>query len=359
MEIRAGEVYLMKGNEAIGEAAVRAGCMCYFGYPITPQNELTEYMAKRMRELGRVFLQTESEISTINMVYGAASTGVRVMTSTSSPGASLMMEGISYIAGAELPCVIVNVMRGGPGLGGIQPSQSDYFQFVKGGGHGDYKLIVYAPSNLQELVDYIFKAFDIAEKYRNPVAILTDGLLGQMMETVTFPEFINKNENFSWAVGERKNREPNIITSLQLDPKILEQHNLKLAEKYRLAQEKEIVYDLEYIDDAEIILVAYGSTARICKSAIREARNLGLKVGLLRPISLWPFPSKIINKLAEKTKKFIVVEMSLGQMVEDVELAVKGKAEVNFYGRAGGMVPTPKEILKVIIDLQNKGSEKI
>lgn len=353
------EKILMKGNEAIGEAAIVAGCRHYFGYPITPQTELTEYMAKRMPQVQGVFLQAESEVAAINMVYGAAGTGVRVMTSSSSPGISLKQEGISYIAGAELPCVIVNIMRGGPGLGGIQPGQADYFQAVKGGGHGDYRNIVLAPNSVQELVDMTIQAFDLAEQYRNPVMLLGDGALGQMMEPVEF-----KTSNVAplakpWAAnGMRGRKEPNIINSLYLQPEKLEQHNIHLQEKYAGIQAKEARWEELHTDDAEVILVAYGITSRIARTAMEKARSEGMKVGMLRPQTLWPFPEAPLQRLTDKANAFLVLELSAGQMVEDVRLAVNGKKPVAFYGRTGGMMPSPKSVYEQIVKtVQEKGGE--
>lgn len=343
-----GERILMKGNEAIGEAAIKAGCRFFFGYPITPQNELPEYMSRRMPQVDGTFVQAESEVAAINMVYGAAGAGARVMTSSSSPGISLKQEGISYIAGAELPAVIVNIVRGGPGLGGIQPGQGDYFQSVKGGGHGDYRLIVLAPANLQEAVDLVTEAFDLADFYRNPILILGDGLLGQMMEPVEFnsakPRELPVKD---WATNGLRNHggKTNIINSLVLDPNGLEEHNIRLQEKYARIVEAEQRAELISCDDAELVIVAYGSTARIAKTAITQLRDEGLKVGLLRPISLWPFPVKAFESVIPTTKSFLTVEMSAGQMVEDVRLTVNGRKPVQFYGRMGGIVPTPEEIV--------------
>lgn len=348
-----GEKILMKGNEAIAEAAIKAGCRYFFGYPITPQNALPEYMSRRLPEVGGVFLQAESEVAASNMVYGAAGAGARVLTSSSSPGISLKMEGISYIAGAELPAVIVNMMRGGPGLGGIQPSQSDYFQATKGGGHGDYRLVVLAPSSVQEAVDLTMEAFEIADRYRNPVMIVGDGIIGQMMEPVEFKKEIDPADlpKKDWATDGAKGREKNVINSLFLDPRELEKHNLKLKAKYDKMKEKEVRYETYKMDDAELAIVAYGTTARIALSAIELAREKGIKVGLIRPISLFPFPEKIIAEAAGKVNSFLVVEMSAGQMVEDVRLAVNGKKEVYFYGRTGGMVPSPEEIVEEIVKI--------
>ncbi|AZO95631.1 3-methyl-2-oxobutanoate dehydrogenase subunit VorB [Iocasia frigidifontis] len=341
---------LMKGNEAIAEAAIKAGCRYFFGYPITPQNALPEYMSKRLPEVGGVFLQAESEVAASNMVYGAAGAGARVLTSSSSPGISLKMEGISYIAGAELPAVIVNIMRGGPGLGGIQPSQADYFQATKGGGHGDYRLAVLAPSSVQEAVDLTIDAFDIADRYRNPVMILGDGMIGQMMEPVEFKQEIDPADLplKEWATDGARGRKPNIINSLFLDPQKLEDHVMKLEDKYKQMKANEVRYELYKMDDAELAVVAYGTTARISISAVDMARKKGIKAGLIRPISLFPFPEKVINETAEQVVNFLTVEMSTGQMVEDVRLAVNGEKPVYFYGRTGGMVPSPEEILAEI-----------
>lgn len=343
------EKILMKGNEAVGEAAICAGCRYYFGYPITPQSELMAYMAKKLLKMKDAsFVQAESELAAINMVYGAASTGARVMTSSSSPGISLMQEGISYIACSEVPCVVVNMMRGGPGLGDIQPAQGDYFQATKGGGHGDYHLIVLAPSSVQELVDLTMDAFDLADKYRNPAMILGDGLLGQMMEAVEFKERpkVDLPPKESWTLVGCKGRKPHRIVSFDLNPSVLEKMNLVINEKYKKLKEDEVRYESINIENADLIIVAYGTVARIVKTVIQKAKKEGINIGLIRPITLFPFPEKIISKTAERIKKFLVVEMSLGQMIEDVKLAVNGKAEVNFYGRCGGIIPTPIEILK-------------
>ncbi|MGE5630266.1 MAG: 3-methyl-2-oxobutanoate dehydrogenase subunit VorB [Caulobacteraceae bacterium] len=341
---------LWKGNEAIAEAAVKAGCRYFFGYPITPQNEIPEYMSMRLPQVGGCFLQAESEVAAINMVYGAAGAGARVMTSSSSPGISLKQEGITYIAGAQLPCVIVNIIRGGPGLGGIQPAQSDYFQACKGGGHGDYRLIVLAPSSVQEAVDLVQEAFDIADQYRNPVLILGDGMIGQMMEPVEFKEVKKRNlPEKTWAtVGTKGKRNPNIINSLFIDPAECEQHNFRLFEKYKEIESKEVQVEEYNLEGAEIVFVAYGTTSRIVKNAINTLAKEGIKAGLIRPITLWPYPTKTIEKAAAmaNVKAFLTVEMSMGQMVEDVRLAVNGKKPVHFYGRTGGMVPTPKAIVE-------------
>lgn len=353
------EKILMKGNEAIGEAAILAGCRHYFGYPITPQTELTEYMAKRMPQVQGVFVQAESEIAAINMVYGAAGAGARAMTSSSGPGISLKQEGISFLAGAELPCVIVNIMRGGPGLGGIQPSQADYFQATKGGGHGDYHNIVLAPNSVQELVDMTILSFDMADKYRNPVMLLGDGALGQMMEPVVFKASLAQTVEKPWAAtGMRGRSFPNIINSLYLQPDLLEQHNINLQKKYDLIADREIRYESLYTEDAELILVAYGITSRIARSAVDKARAEGLKVGMFRPISLWPFPSKEISALAHSCRGFLTIELSAGQMIEDVRLAVLGIKPVYFYGRTGGNVPSTKEIYRKILQvIHNEGGE--
>ncbi len=341
---------LMKGNEAIAEAAIRANCKHFFGYPITPQTEISAYMAKKMPKIGGVFLQAESEVAAINMVYGAAGAGVRTMTSSSSPGISLKAEGISYIAGADLPCVIVNIVRAGPGLGGIQPAQSDYFQATKGCGHGDYRMIVLAPASIQEVVDCTTNAFDLADKYRMPVMILGDGMLGQMMEPISFPDVeVKQSAEKEWATtGTEMKRKRNIINSLYIQPEELERLLIERYAKYAVIEQNETKYEAENIDDAEIVLVAYGTTARIAKAAMKTARAEGIKVGLIRPITLWPFPSDIIAKTAKTAKAIISVEMSMGQMVEDIRLAVNGTCPVNFYGRTGGMVPTPAGILEEI-----------
>lgn len=350
---------LMKGNEAIGEGAIRAGCRYFFGYPITPQSELPHYLAKRMPEVGGVFLQAESEISSINMVYGAAGAGVRVMTSSSSPGLSLMQEGISYLAGAELPCVIVNVMRGGPGLGNIAPSQSDYFQATKGGGHGDYKLITLAPASVQEIIDLMSKAFDLADQYRTQVMVLGDGILGQMMEPVELGELQDvKQAEKPWAAsGMRGRNKPNIINSLYIVPEQCEEINKKLFAKYDTIIEKEQLWEEYQLEEAEIVLVAYGTSARICKSAVDKARTKGIKAGLVRPITLWPFPNQVLANAAQKAKCFLTVEMSMGQMLEDVRLAVNGARPVHFYGRTGGMVPLVPDVLKEIEKLAAGGGQ--
>ncbi len=348
------ELALMKGNEAIAEAAIRAGVDAYFGYPITPQSEVLEYLTLQRPEerTGMVVLQAESEIASINMVYGAAGTGKKVMTSSSSPGISLMQEGISYIAGAELPCLIVNVVRGGPGLGTIQPSQADYFQATKGGGHGDYRLIVLAPASVQEMADYVDLSFELAFKYRNPAMILTDGLIGQMMEKVELPEQKTRTEEFdqSWVItGKTPDRERNIITSLNLDPDRQYEHNLKLQEKYRSMKE-DVMFERIACDDAEFLLVAYGSSARICQKVVDIARGRGKKIGLLRPQTLYPFPTDEIARLARQVKAMMSVELSAGQMVEDVRLAVNGRVPVSHYGMMGGKIHTPEDVLSAVED---------
>lgn len=343
---------LMKGNEAIAEAAIRAGADAYFGYPITPQSEILEYLmaANPMERTGMVVLQAESEIAAINMVYGGAGCGKKVMTSSSSPGISLKQEGISYIAGAQLPCLIVNVVRGGPGLGTIQPAQSDYFQAVKGGGHGDYHLIVLAPASVQEMADFVELAFDLAFKYRNPAMILSDGAIGQMMEKVYLkPQKQRSTSVPEWATtGKTAGRERNIITSLDLDPYAQEQHLLKLQEKYRQIENNEVRFEEIMVDDAEYLLVAYGTSARVCQKSIQMARAEGIKAGLLRPITLYPFPSGRINTLAPRMKNIISVEMSMGQMVEDVKLAVNGQAPVSHFGHMGGVITEPEEVLEYL-----------
>lgn len=343
------ELRLMKGNEAIAEAAIRAGADGYFGYPITPQSEILEYLmeAKPYETTGMVVLQAESEVAAINMVYGGAGCGKKVMTSSSSPGISLKQEGITYIAGAELPCLIVNVVRGGPGLGTIQPAQSDYFQAVKGGGHGDYHLIVLAPASVQEMADFVELGFDLAFKYRNPAMILSDGAIGQMMEKVWLsPQKERSKEVPEWATtGKPSSRKRNIITSLELDPGRQEIFNQKLVAKYDEIKEKEVRFEEYQCEDADYILVAYGTSARVCQKAVELAREQDIKAGLLRPITLFPFPVKQINKLADRARFMIAVEMSAGQMVEDVMLSVNGKTPVYYYGRMGGIVPTPDEVV--------------
>ncbi|UCF00425.1 MAG: 3-methyl-2-oxobutanoate dehydrogenase subunit VorB [Planctomycetota bacterium] len=342
----------MCGNEALAEAAIVAGCDAYFGYPITPQNEIPAYMSRRMPEEGRVFVQSESELAAINMVFGASATGKRAMTSSSSPGISLMQEGISYLAGAQLPAVIVNVMRGGPGLGNIAPSQSDYFQATRGGGHGDYRTIVLGPSTVQELVDCMPLAFDLADQYRMPVMVLADGILGQMMEPIVLEKKTRRKlPSKDWALTGANGREQNIIRSLWLPEGALEQLNYKLQAKYKQIEKNEVLCEQYEVDDAEIVVVAYGVAARIVRSAVDKARAEGIKAGWLRPITLWPFPTEQVSKAAEDFKIFLTVEMSCGQMLEDVKLAVAGKVPVLFHGRPGGGVLTVDEILGKIRQL--------
>jgi len=342
----------MCGNEALAEAAILAGCDAYFGYPITPQNEIPAYMSRRMPEEGRVFVQSESELAAINMVFGASATGKRAMTSSSSPGISLMQEGISYLSGAELPAVVVNVVRGGPGLGNISPAQSDYFQATRGGGHGDYRTIVLGPSSVQELVDCMPLAFDLADRYRMTVLVLADGILGQMMEPIVLkkkpsPELPNKD----WSLTGAKDREQNIVRSLWLGEGVLERHNYKLKAKYEQVQQNEVLCEQYEVDDAEIVVVSYGVAARIVRGAVTRAREEGIKAGWIRPITLWPFPTEQISNAADEFRIFLTVEMSNGQMVEDVKLAVAGKAPVIFYGRPGGSVPAVDELLDKIKQL--------
>ncbi|MDD5431643.1 MAG: 3-methyl-2-oxobutanoate dehydrogenase subunit VorB [Candidatus Omnitrophica bacterium] len=342
---------LMSGNEAIAEGAIKAGCRFYAGYPITPQNELIAYMSSRMPEVKGVFIQAESELAAINMVYGASAAGVRAMTSSSSPGVSLKQEGISYIAGAELPAVIVNVMRGGPGLGNIAPAQSDYFQATRGGGHGDYRSIVIAPSAVQEAFDLMFLGFGLADKYRNPVIVLTDGMLGQMMEPIKVASCkFQVSSKKPWALTGCAGRKPNIVKSFFLAEGALEIANLKLQEKYKTIQEKEQRFEGLFLDDANIILVAYGSMARVAKGAVGALRRNGKKVGLIRPITLWPFPSKVFKSICQRNKKskVLVIEMSYGQMIEDVLLSVNGKLPVEFIGKSGGGIPSEEDIINKI-----------
>jgi len=348
------EKVLMKGNEALAEAAICAGCHHFFGYPITPQTELAAYMAKKMPKIGGTYLQAESELASINMVLGAAAAGVRTMTSTSSPGLSLMTEGISYIAGCDLPCLIVNVQRGGPGLGGIQPSQADYYQATKATGHGDFQLIVLAPSTVQEMVDMVFLAFELGEKYRMPAMLFSDGLLGQMMEPVELPEpgTVKVSEK-PWAVtGHNNERTHNIVNSLYLEPDLLEKTVRARYERYAQCQATEQRCEELMVDDADIVLVAYGASSRVCRSAVVEARAQGIKVGMIRPITVWPFPVDAIKKAAEHAKAFLTVEMSMGQMVDDVRLALNGARPTYFYGRTGGMIPSPAEVLEEIKKIQ-------
>ena len=351
---------LMKGNEAIGEAAVRAGGIHYFAYPITPQSEVGEYLVKRLPEVNGVFVQAESEVAVGNMLFGAASSGKRVFTTSSSPGISLMQEAISYIAGANLPAVFINIMRGGPGLGGILPAQSDYFQSTKGGGHGDYRLLVLAPSTVQEAVDLVMLAFDLAEKYRNPVMVLGDGMIGQMMEAVEFPEGIKETDDpktMNWPATGCEGRDRRIIKSLFLDPYALEKNSFELAEKYKQMQAEEIRFELYKVkDDNQILITSYGTMARICQTVIDELEEEGVSVGLLRPITLYPFPEAEIHKqgIKDNIKAVLSVEMSVGQMVEDVDKALRGKKPVEFFGRTGGIVPSPEEVKDYIYKLLKK-----
>ena len=346
------EKVLMKGNEAIAEAAIKAGCRHYFGYPITPQTEIAAYMAKRMPKIGGTFLQAESEIAAINMVYGVSAAGKRVMTSSSSPGIALKSEGLSYLAGADLPSLVVNVQRGGPGLGGIQPSQSDYFQATKAGGHGDFRMIVLAPASVQEMADLTITGFDLADKYRMTSMILADGTMGQMMEPVEIRESDEiKQYDKPWAVtGTGGVREHNIVNSLYLKPDELEKGNFARYEKYKQIEETEARYEEFMMDDAEICVVAFGIAARVSQNAITEARKQGIKVGMIRPITLWPFPKKPMLEVADRVKKFISVEMSMGQMIEDIELAIRCKKPVELCNRVGGMIPSPEEVLAKIIE---------
>ena len=345
----------MKGNEALAEAAIQAGCDAYFGYPITPQSEILEYLSREMPKYNRIVLQAESEVASINMVYGAAGAGFRAMTTSSSPGFSLMQEGISYIAGAELPCLLANVNRAGPGLGTIQPGQGDYFQSTKGGGHGDYRLIVLAPSSVQEMADFVFLGFDLADKYRNPALILSDGAIGQMMEKVTFGKYKAMKFDKPWATtGKKESRKRNYITSLHIKPEMMEEHNNKLTAKYKIIQENEVRFEEIETKDADYILVAYGLCARICHKAVDLAREKGIKAGLLRPITLFPYPTKKLEELSHKAKLMLTVELNSGQMVEDVKLAVNGKVPVEFYGRMGGMLPKPEELVEKLENLIQK-----
>ncbi len=352
------EKVLMKGNEVLAESAMRAGCKHFFGYPITPQTELSAYMSKHMPKIGGTFLQAESEVAAINMVYGAAAAGARAMTSSSSPGISLKSEGVSYIAGADLPAVIINVMRGGPGLGSIQPSQSDYWQATKALGHGDFQMVVYAPSTVQEMADYTYKAFDIADEYRMPVMILADGLLGQMMEPVELRDPIEKLPERPWAcTGHNNEREHNVANSLYLTAEDLDRINHERFERYELIKEREQISEEFLCDDADIIVVAFGAAARIARNAVRAAREQGIKAGLFRPVTLWPFPVDALEKTVGHAKGYLTVEMNMGQMVEDVRLVVAGRAPVEFYGRTGGVIPTPDEVLDAIVAFDQKVGE--
>ncbi len=349
---------LMKGNEAIAEAAIIAGCRHYFGYPITPQTEIAAYMAKKMPKIGGTFLQAESEIAAINMVYGVSATGKRVMTSSSSPGISLKGEGLSYLAGADLPALVVNVQRGGPGLGGIQPSQSDYFQATKGGAHGDFHMIVLAPSSVQEMADLTVKGFDLADKYRMTAMVLADGTMGQMMEPVSLDYDIAQPVAKPWATtGTKMEREHNIVNSLFLAPDELEKTNFERYEKYSKIEETEVMYEEYMMDDAEICIAAFGIAARVSKNAINEARKQGIKVGLIRPITLWPFPTAPFKKAADKVKEIISVELSMGQMIEDVKLATDCRVPVTLCNRTGGMIPSPEQVLEAIVKAAKGGTK--
>ena len=348
---------LMKGNEAIALAAIKGGADAFFGYPITPQNEIPEYLSKYMLSHGKVFVQAESEVAAINMVYGAAGTGARVMTSSSSPGIALKQEGISYLCGAELPCVIVSVMRGGPGLGGIQPSQADYYQATRGGGNGDYNLLVYAPETIQETIDILKESFDIADTYRNPVMVLVDGLIGQMMESVDLDKEVKhrdlKPKNYQ-TNGRKNHGSKNIINSLHLNPVELEKHNIHLQEKYQLAKKNEVRVETFGLDDADYVIVAYGTMARIARSSIQMLREQGIKVGMIRPITLWPYPKQTFESINPKCKGVLVCEMSMGQMLDDVLISNKNRHKVGFFGRSGGMVPEPEEVVEAILNFDDK-----
>ena len=349
------EKVLMKGNEALAEAALRAGCRYFFGYPITPQTELAAYMSKRMPKVGGTFLQAESEIAAINMVYGASAAGARVMTSSSSPGISLKGEGISYMAGADLPGVIINVQRGGPGLGGIQPSQADYWQATRALGHGDFRVVVYAPSTVQEMADLAFTAFDVADQYRTPVMILADGMLGQMMEPVVMPEPRDEQVEKPWATTGHKHKRPhNVVNSLYLTADELERLNVERYERYAVIERDEQRAETFLVEDADVVVVAFGASARVARSAVVEARAKGVKAGLIRPITLWPFPVDALEAAVPTAKAFLTVEMNMGQMVDDVRLAVNGRRPVEFFGRTGGVIPTPVEVLAQIEDLNDR-----
>ena len=353
-----GEKVLMKGNEAIAEAAIKAGCHHYFGYPITPQTEIAAYMSKRMPKIGGTFLQAESEVAAINMVIGVSSTGKRVMTSSSSPGVSLKSEGISYLAGCDLPALVVNVQRGGPGLGGIQPSQSDYFQATKGGSHGDYHNIVLAPASVQEMATLTQKGFELADKYRMVSMILADGTLGQMMEPVEIEEVSDNQVEKPWALtGTGMKREHNIVNSLYLKPDLLEKKNIERFEKYKLVEENEVMYEEYMLDDADICVVAFGISSRVARNAVNMARAQGIKAGLLRPITLWPFPKKPLFEASKHCKAFISVEMNMGQMIQDIELAIRCSRPVYLCNRTGGMIPSPDEVLQKIVEVNNGGAK--
>ena len=347
------EKVLMKGNEAIAEAAIRAGCRHYFGYPITPQTEIAAYMAKKMPKIGGIFLQAESEIASINMVYGAAAAGMRVMTSSSSPGISLKSEGLSYIAGSDVPALVVNVQRGGPGLGGIQPSQSDYFQATKGGGHGDYRMIVLAPASVQEMASLTIKGFNLADKYLMTAMILADGTIGQMMEPISFEDAEIETYDKPWALtGTDCRRKHNIVNSLYLKPDELEQKNFERYERYKIVEENEPMWEEYMMEDAELCVVAFGIASRVAKNAVVAAREEGIKVGLIRPITLWPFPTKALAAAADKVKGFISVELNMGQMIEDIRLATGCKRPVSLCNRTGGMIPSPDQVLDAIRNTQ-------
>ena len=349
------EKELWKGNEAVAEAAIRAGCKYFFGYPITPQNEIPEYLSLHLPQVGGCFIQAESEVAAINMVYGAAGCGVRAMTSSSSPGISLKQEGITYMCGAELPAVIVNMMRGGPGLGTIQPAQGDYYQATRGGGNGDYRHLVFAPATIQEAADYVQIAFDVADYYRNPVMILADGMLGQMMEPVVMPEPIDSLPEKPWATNGHKHRRPhNVVNSLYLTAEALEDLNVERYERYAAIERDEQRAESFMTDDADIVVVAFGASARVARSAVVAAREKGVKAGLIRPITLWPFPVDAIEATIPQAKAYLSVEMNMGQMVDDVRLTVAGRRPVDFYGRTGGVIPTPVEVLAQIEDLNER-----
>lgn len=349
---------LMKGNEALAEAAIRAGCKHFFGYPITPQTELAAYMAKRMPKIGGTYLQAESEIAAINMVLGAAAAGVRAMTSSSSPGISLKGEAISYMAASDLPALIINIQRGGPGLGGIQPSQADYWQATRAMGHGDFHILVFAPSTVSEMVELVSKAYDLADKYRIPAMILGDGMLGQMMEPVVLPEPVGELPKKDWsASGHENKREHNVVNSLYLTPNALENLVVERYKRYEIIKENETMAEQYLTDDAELIIVAYGASSRVARSAVNKAREEGLKVGLVRPISLWPFPSEVVHKAGQQAENLLVVEMSMGQMIDDVKLSVENPKNVHFYGRTGGIIPMPNEILEQIHNIMGKGDK--
>ena len=351
------ERVLMKGNEAIAEAAIQAGCRHYFGYPITPQTEIAAYMAKKMPKIGGTFLQAESEIASINMVYGAAAAGMRVMTSSSSPGISLKGEGLSYIAGSDVPAFVVNVQRGGPGLGGIQPSQSDYFQATKGGGHGDYHMIVLAPASVQEMASLTIKGFNLADKYNMISMILADGTIGQMMEPISFEDVEVEHYDKPWALtGTECKRKHNIVNSLYLQPEVLERKNFERYEKYKVVEENEVLYETYMMDDADYCVVAFGIAARVAKNAVVAARAEGIKAGLIRPITLWPFPKKVLRDAADQVKNFISVELNMGQMIDDIRLATECRRPVTLCNRVGGMIPSPDQVLQSIREAAKGGN---